>query len=98
MTDSLPSTLAEAAAALRSRRLTSVSLTTELLTRTDALDSTLGTFVARFDDTLLIHCQFGSANCPHLSGFINHEFGTDRPPGRLAAFWVPPYGFRGGTC
>ena len=28
---------------------------------------------ARFDDTLLIHCQFGSADCPHLSGFINHE-------------------------
>jgi len=54
MTAELPSTIADAAAALRSGTLTSAALTTELLARTDALDETLGTYVSRFDDSALV--------------------------------------------
>ena len=53
MSGNVPSTIADAFTALRSGALTSVELTTSLLTRTAAHDSTLGTFVARFDDTAL---------------------------------------------
>ena len=53
MNGAVPSTIADAVAALRSGALTSVELTTSLLARTDAHDSTLGTFVARFDDSAL---------------------------------------------
>ena len=49
----VPSTIADAAVALRRGALTSVELTTRLLARADAHDSTLGTYVARFDDAAL---------------------------------------------
>jgi aspartyl-tRNA(Asn)/glutamyl-tRNA(Gln) amidotransferase subunit A len=47
----IPASIAEAAATLRAGRLTSVELTTRLLARADRLDATLGTFIARFDET-----------------------------------------------
>jgi aspartyl-tRNA(Asn)/glutamyl-tRNA(Gln) amidotransferase subunit A len=53
MSDVFPSTIADAAAALRSGSLTSVALTGEVLRRADALDATLGTYIARFDETAL---------------------------------------------
>lgn len=53
MSDVLPSTLTEAAAALRDGSLTSTALTGQLLARADALDAKLGTFVARFDEAAL---------------------------------------------
>ena len=53
MNADLPSTIADAAVALRSGALTSVELTRSLLARADAHDSTLGTYVARFDDAAL---------------------------------------------
>ena len=49
----VPSTIADAVAALRSGALTSVELTTSMLARADAHDSTLGTYIARFDDSAL---------------------------------------------
>jgi len=62
MSDERPSTIVDAAAALRSGSLTSVALTRELLARTDALDATLGTFVARFDDTALVAAEQADAD------------------------------------
>jgi aspartyl-tRNA(Asn)/glutamyl-tRNA(Gln) amidotransferase subunit A len=53
MNGDVPSTIADAGAALRSGALTSVGLTTSMLARADAHDSTLGTYIARFDDTAL---------------------------------------------
>ena len=53
MNADIPSTIADAGAALRRGALTSVELTKSLLERADALDSTLGTYVARFDETAL---------------------------------------------
>ncbi len=49
--DALPSTIADAATALRDGRLTSEALTRTLLARADALDASLGTWVVRFDET-----------------------------------------------
>ncbi len=54
MIDDPPSTIAEAAAALRGGKLTSVALTAEFLARADALDEILGSYVARFDETALV--------------------------------------------
>jgi aspartyl-tRNA(Asn)/glutamyl-tRNA(Gln) amidotransferase subunit A len=54
MSGDVPTTIADAAAALRRGTVSSVALTTELLRRADALDATLGTYVARFDDTALV--------------------------------------------
>ena len=51
MNGTIPATIAEAAERLRSGALTSVALTEALLARTDTLDSTLGTYVTRFDET-----------------------------------------------
>jgi aspartyl-tRNA(Asn)/glutamyl-tRNA(Gln) amidotransferase subunit A len=53
MNAGLPTTIADAAVALRSGALTSVELTKSLLASADAHDSTIGTYVARFDDTAL---------------------------------------------
>jgi hypothetical protein len=53
MSGDMPVTIADAAVALRSGTMTSVALTAELFARADALDATLGTYVARFDDTAL---------------------------------------------
>lgn len=49
----IPLTIRDAAAALRSGEFTSVELTTACLARADALDSTLGTYVTRFDSAAL---------------------------------------------
>ena len=49
----LPSTIAEAAAALRDGTISSLALTEGLFARADAHDATLGTYVARFDETAL---------------------------------------------
>jgi aspartyl-tRNA(Asn)/glutamyl-tRNA(Gln) amidotransferase subunit A len=49
----VPSTIAAAGAALRSGTVSSVELTQALFARADAHDATLGTYVARFDDTAL---------------------------------------------
>jgi len=53
MSTDVPFTIADAAVALRSGAMTSVELTTMLFARADAHDSTLGTYVARFDETAL---------------------------------------------
>ncbi len=53
MTALPPTTISEAADALRAHRTTSVALTRQLLARCDALDARLGTFIARFDETAL---------------------------------------------
>ena len=53
MSGELPLTVTEAAAALRSRELSSVELTTTMLERADELDPQLGTYVTRFDETAL---------------------------------------------
>ena len=53
MNAAAPFTIADAAVALRSGALTSVELTRSLLARADAHDTTLGTYVARFDDAAL---------------------------------------------
>lgn len=50
---SIPPTLRDAAALIRSRELTSVELTTAVLARADELDPCLGTCLARFDDQAL---------------------------------------------
>lgn len=52
-TDGLPTSIAEAAEALRAGRTTSVALTRAMLERADRLDATLGTWVARFDEQAL---------------------------------------------
>jgi aspartyl-tRNA(Asn)/glutamyl-tRNA(Gln) amidotransferase subunit A len=49
----IPSTIADAADALRRGEVTSVALTKELFARADALDARLGTYVGRFDDTAM---------------------------------------------
>lgn len=59
---SIPTTIAEAAVALRSGRLTSIALTEQLLARTDALDAKLGTFIARFDETALAAAKQADAD------------------------------------
>jgi aspartyl-tRNA(Asn)/glutamyl-tRNA(Gln) amidotransferase subunit A len=46
----LPSTLTEAAAALRSGTVTSVQLTEAAIDRAAKLDDSLGVYLARFDD------------------------------------------------
>ena len=53
MSGELPLTVTEAAAALRSRELSSVELTTTMLERADDLDPQLGTYVTRFDESAL---------------------------------------------
>lgn len=53
MNDELPSTIAEAATALRNGSLTSLALTERLLAQSDVLDAKLGTFIARFDESAL---------------------------------------------
>ena len=53
MSGELPLTVTEAAAALRSRELSSVELTTTMLERADELDPQLGTYVTRFDESAL---------------------------------------------
>lgn len=60
-TDPLPDSIADAAAALRSGSLTSVDLTTRLLARADRLDATLGTFIARYDETALAAARAADA-------------------------------------
>jgi aspartyl-tRNA(Asn)/glutamyl-tRNA(Gln) amidotransferase subunit A len=62
MNEALPTTLCEAAAALRGGSLTSVQLTTALLARADSLDTTLGTYVARFDETALAAAEQADAD------------------------------------
>lgn len=49
----IPSTITEAADALRAGELTSVELTKAVLERADRLDDELGVYLARFDDTAL---------------------------------------------
>lgn len=71
MTGKPPFTIADAGAALRNRRLTSVALTTELLAHTNALDATLGTYVARFDETALLAAAQADAD---------FDAGIDRGP------------------
>ncbi len=51
--DGLPLTITAAAAALRSGALTSVELTQAVLARADKLDSKLGTYITRMDETAL---------------------------------------------
>src|SRR5690606_12277985 len=51
----------EAAAALRRGSLTSVELTTRVLARADRLDATLGTFIARYDETALAAARTADA-------------------------------------
>jgi len=53
VTGGLPSTIADAGAALRSGRLTSAALTAALLARADRLDAALGSYVARFDESAM---------------------------------------------
>jgi aspartyl-tRNA(Asn)/glutamyl-tRNA(Gln) amidotransferase subunit A len=62
MNAALPTTIAEAAAALRSGRLTSLELTRQLLARVDALDAQLGTFIARFDASALAAAKQADAD------------------------------------
>lgn len=50
----LPSTIEEAAAALREGSMTSVDLTTRALERAERHDGWLGSFITRFDETALI--------------------------------------------
>lgn len=50
---SIPPTVRDAAALIRSHELTSVELTTAVLARADELDARLGTYLARFDDQAL---------------------------------------------
>lgn len=49
----IPLTVRDAAVALRSGELTSVALTEAVLERADRLDGTLGSYLARFDETAL---------------------------------------------
>jgi len=62
MSDALPATIEEAASALRTGRLSSLALTEGLLARADALDATLGTFVARFDGAALAAAKQADAD------------------------------------
>lgn len=62
MSDGFPITIADAAVALRSGLLTSVALTKRLIARCDALDATLGTFMARFDETALAAAKRADAD------------------------------------
>lgn len=62
MSEKLPSTIAEATAALRSGRLTSVALTQRMFARADALDAKLGTFMVRFDETALAAAKQADAD------------------------------------
>jgi aspartyl-tRNA(Asn)/glutamyl-tRNA(Gln) amidotransferase subunit A len=67
----IPLTLEEAAAALRSGRLSSVELTQRCLERADALDGKLGTYLTRFDDAALSTAAQADAEL---------EAGVDRGP------------------
>ena len=58
MSDDLPTTIADAAVALRAGTLTSVALTQSLLARADAHDATI--FVAKSRSALCIVCMFVS--------------------------------------
>ncbi|MBK7950699.1 MAG: amidase [Deltaproteobacteria bacterium] len=62
MTNDHPATIAEAALALRSGRLTSVALTRQLQSRADVLDAKLGTFIARFDESALAAAKQADAD------------------------------------
>jgi aspartyl-tRNA(Asn)/glutamyl-tRNA(Gln) amidotransferase subunit A len=62
MSHALPTTITKAATALRSGHLSSVELTTALMARADALDATLGTYVARFDETALVAAEQADAD------------------------------------
>ncbi len=53
MTNEIPLTVEDAAAALRQGDLSSVELTEACLARADALDPVLGTYLLRFDETAL---------------------------------------------
>lgn len=64
-----PSTIADAAVALRGGALTSVELTKSLFARADALDKTLGTYVARFDESALAAAAQADAD---LAAGIDH--------------------------
>ncbi len=50
----LPVTISDAAAALRSGRLTSVELTQETFKRADRLDDALGVYLRRMDESALV--------------------------------------------
>lgn len=67
----VPLTLTDAAAALRDGTVTSVGLTQTALARADALDSRLGAYLARFDETALESAARADAEL---------AAGTDRGP------------------
>jgi aspartyl-tRNA(Asn)/glutamyl-tRNA(Gln) amidotransferase subunit A len=54
---SIPLTVTDAADQLRTGKVTSVELTTEMLARADALDPKTGTYLARFDDYALAKAE-----------------------------------------
>ena len=56
-----PSTIVEAAAALRTGGLTSVQLVGAALARADAVDADLGSFLARFDDAAMVAAAVADA-------------------------------------
>src|SRR5262249_10160417 len=60
--DALPVTIADAAAALRRRELSSQELTAAVLARADRLDPLLGTYLARFDETALAAAKQADAD------------------------------------
>jgi aspartyl-tRNA(Asn)/glutamyl-tRNA(Gln) amidotransferase subunit A len=66
-----PSTILEAAAALRAGELTSVALVEKVLKRAQDIDGELGCFLARFDDAALVAAAGADAD---------FEAGTDRGP------------------
>jgi aspartyl-tRNA(Asn)/glutamyl-tRNA(Gln) amidotransferase subunit A len=55
-------TITDAAAALRAREVSSVELTQEAIARADALDGTLGVYLARFDEPALAAAQAADAD------------------------------------
>ncbi|MBV8714276.1 MAG: amidase [Chloroflexi bacterium] len=61
MTDELPSTIAEAAEALRARRISSVELTRALLERARATQDSIGAFQAFTEETALTAAQVADA-------------------------------------